>query len=308
MINKTKTEGMNFLFGYVRPYAPELKMKEYDAFRAVYCGLCHQLGRSFGFWYRLTLNYDFVFLALLYYGQHKELPEVTKGRCAVNPLQKVPLCALDKGMVFSSDIASIMIYYKIKDNISDTGKLPSIGWKFAEKFFRGSWRKAAQREPEADKIISDMMLEQKKVEENKTPSLDAASDPTAKAFSEIAGKFFPEDSSDRAKMERLGYLVGRYVYLCDAVDDIEDDCKHQNYNPLIYRYLDGDFNSGKIEYAKEQAKSALYMTIGEMSYISNDIEFTCFKPIISNIIDMGMKQSLEDILNKEGKTSDEGSL
>jgi hypothetical protein len=31
------------MFGYVRPYRDELKVKDYELYRAVYCGLCHSL-------------------------------------------------------------------------------------------------------------------------------------------------------------------------------------------------------------------------------------------------------------------------
>ncbi|WP_369015126.1 DUF5685 family protein, partial [Klebsiella pneumoniae] len=38
---------------------------EKDRFRAAYCGLCHTLGREYGFAARFLLNYDFTFLAVL---------------------------------------------------------------------------------------------------------------------------------------------------------------------------------------------------------------------------------------------------
>ena len=31
------------MFGFVRPYKDELKVKDYELFRSVYCGLCHSL-------------------------------------------------------------------------------------------------------------------------------------------------------------------------------------------------------------------------------------------------------------------------
>ena len=36
------------MFGYVRPYKPELKVKEYELFRAAYCGLCWSLKEKYG--------------------------------------------------------------------------------------------------------------------------------------------------------------------------------------------------------------------------------------------------------------------
>ena len=53
------------LFGYIKAYKSELRMKDYEVYRAVYCTLCRELGRSFGPFARFTLNYDFTFLAVL---------------------------------------------------------------------------------------------------------------------------------------------------------------------------------------------------------------------------------------------------
>ena len=36
------------MFGYVRPYKPELKVREYEMFRAAYCGLCWALKEKYG--------------------------------------------------------------------------------------------------------------------------------------------------------------------------------------------------------------------------------------------------------------------
>ena len=51
------------MFGYVTVYKPELKVKEYEAYKGVYCTLCKRLGKDYGFLSRLTLSYDFTFLA-----------------------------------------------------------------------------------------------------------------------------------------------------------------------------------------------------------------------------------------------------
>lgn len=50
------------LFGYIKPYKPEKKIIEFDTYKAIYCGLCKQLGRAFGPFARMTLSYDFAFL------------------------------------------------------------------------------------------------------------------------------------------------------------------------------------------------------------------------------------------------------
>ena len=68
------------MFGYIKPYAPELKVKEQEAYRAVYCGLCKELGRSYGQLSRMTLSYDFAFLSVLAMGVRGEAVEFRQDR------------------------------------------------------------------------------------------------------------------------------------------------------------------------------------------------------------------------------------
>ena len=69
------------MFGYVKPYNPELRVRELEEYKAVYCGLCKQLGRSFGVFARFTLSYDFAFLAMLKTALDREICAETE-RCA----------------------------------------------------------------------------------------------------------------------------------------------------------------------------------------------------------------------------------
>ena len=79
------------MFGYVRPFRPELKCKDYDLYRATYCGLCRCLRRRYGLIAPLLLNFDFTFLALLLW-EPEETFTPCRGRCHGNPLRKMPMC------------------------------------------------------------------------------------------------------------------------------------------------------------------------------------------------------------------------
>ena len=53
------------MFCYFRHYKPHMRVCEYESYKSVYCALCKQIGKEYGFLSRFTLNYDFTFLALL---------------------------------------------------------------------------------------------------------------------------------------------------------------------------------------------------------------------------------------------------
>lgn len=73
------------MFGYIKPFKGMLRVCEYETYKAVYCGLCKQLGREYGPFARLTLSYDFTFLALLDLSLSGEHLAFAPGRCMLNP-------------------------------------------------------------------------------------------------------------------------------------------------------------------------------------------------------------------------------
>jgi hypothetical protein len=275
------------VFGYIQPLIPELKVRELQDYKAVYCGLCGELGRAFGPFARLFLSYDFTFLAMLRIGLRRE-PRQEKPvcrRCYVNPLKKIHVSQDTDALRYSADIAAITLYYKLLDNIADSGPLKKTGWRILRALAAPAWKKAAARVPRADAAIAEAMKAQAALEKAGETSLDAAAEPTAaamaKIFSMLGG---PEDS--RA-LERLGYLIGRYIYLCDALDDLRADIKSGGYNPLA-----------AVESAEVFAKESIYMTAGEAGLAYNLLDFESYKPILDNIVFLGLKNGADSILTK----------
>ncbi|MFV0399381.1 MAG: DUF5685 family protein [Oscillospiraceae bacterium] len=282
------------MFGYVKPCRPQLEASgEFEAFQAVYCGLCHQMGRSFGLLAQMTLNYDFVFLAVLSYAQKGETPCVCKGRCAVNPFHKVPLCPQDDTLSYSADVAALMVYHKLIDNIQDSGFFGKIGWSLLRPFAASARKKAAARQPEADRIVAGMMEAQREVEARLSASVDDACEPTAAALASLCAGLGEENTP---AMERLGRLLGRYIYLCDAAEDLEKDAKTGNYNPFAVRYLSEGITESAMERAKEHARASLYLTVGELGELCQSLDFPTFAPVIRNVLESGLLGTVMRIL------------
>ena len=77
------------MFGYVKPVQSELLVKEYDFYRATYCGICRSMKKHTGFFSNLSLNYDGVILALarMLYIPDSDISAKMK-RCVAHPLKK----------------------------------------------------------------------------------------------------------------------------------------------------------------------------------------------------------------------------
>lgn len=279
------------MFGYIRFSKGELKINEYETYRAVYCSLCKYLGKHYGILSRFTLSYDFTFLSLLNLGMADVCPEYKKGRCTFNPLKKCNYCKTADDLAFPAAAATISFYYKLADNVADSKGIKKAAFGFLKLLFKGKHKKAAAKYPEIEKIISEYIKEQAAFEKGNSGSLDGAAHPTAKALGEVLSYSGKTEPQKRA-LERMGYCLGRYIYLLDAACDIEKDIKSGNFN-----VLKADCNT------KEQAANKiipqLYFSVNEACKAFELIDLKRYRTIMGNVLYLGLEETFLKELKDE---------
>ena len=286
------------MFGYVKPLKPEMKMIEFDTYKAIYCGLCKQLGKVYGPFARLTLSYDFTFLAVVSLGFSEQCAGFKKQICVVNPLKKKPcMCPCDD-LTFAASVAMLMLYYKVLDNYRDSGFWGKLGSLCIRPFFAHARKKAMKRYPEIDRIIGSAMAEQAVVEQKNLSSIDAAAEPTARAMAEIA-KQMTGDENQKRVLDRFGYLLGKWVYLMDAYDDLEDDLQTGNFNPIRNRLEITAWNEETRQQSDEFMTGLLNLTVTELAKAYELLELKRYKSILDNIIYLGLKDVPKQIAQKK---------
>lgn len=283
------------MFGYIKPCAPELKVKEQEAYRAVYCGLCKELGRSYGQLSRMTLSYDFAFLSVLAMAVKGEAVTFRQEHCMVHPLKKRNICQPCVSLELSAAMAIILLYHKLQDNIADGDAAEKAACLLALPAAKAAYDKAAAKLPALAKLTEEQMAAQVALEKERCSSVDRAAEPTAKILEALLGSL-SEDGTQQLVLKRIGYLLGRCIYLMDALDDLEEDIKKDNYNP--FRYCEAQEG----ESPQEQAVSSLYLTIAELIRAYDLLEVQYFEGILSNVFELGLKQSVDHIKEKRMNT------
>ena len=278
------------MFGYVKPYNPELRVRELEEYKAVYCGLCKQLGRSFGVFARFTLSYDFAFLAMLKTALDSEIcPETERCACIAHPFCKRIRVRENAAMQMTARAAMISVYYKLLDDRADEGFFRRIGAALLLPFAKRARRRALAFADgaAADEAAAKMSAAQGQLEAEKCQIPDAAAEPTANFLAAVL-KNCAATAEQAAVLERFGYLLGRYVYLCDALDDLEDDRRRGRYNPFLYA-------GGEAAIA---AKNALFLTTAELSDDFDLLELHRYEGILENIIRIGLRAEVIRIEKK----------
>ncbi len=279
------------MFGYIKADKPEMKLREFETYKAVYCSLCKELGKSYGLLARLTLSYDFTFLALLNMSLKTGCCDFERRRCAFNPLKKCNYCKDNNDLKMPSAAAMIMLYYKLKDNVADEKGIKKLGFYLALPIFKGAYKKAKKEYSQLEEIVSSYIAEQQKLEKENCSEIDRIADPTAKALSKIF-MLCSEDDTEKRILERMGYCIGRYIYILDAACDLEVDIKNGAYNVLKF-----DYRENKEQYIKERVVPQLYFCVNEAAKAFELLEVKKFKAILGNIIFLGLEDTFKKELN-----------
>lgn len=285
------------MFGYIRTEKSELLVREYEAYKSVYCGLCKQMGKDYSFISRFILSYDCTFYAIFLMATERSCCGFEQKRCRFNPLKKCTFCKTDSDSLSKASALSVIsAYYKILDDICDSSFLKKTACRIVKPLFSHWRKKAAKKYPEIDSAVRLMLEEQLKAEKTDSCSLDMACDPTAKMLGTLL-KLEGKNENEQRIYYQLGYGLGRWIYLIDAADDYNDDLEKGNFNP---------YNSYK-ENLEATMQNNLSQSLAMAFDAYNLIDIVDFKGIIDNVLLKGLPVVQAEILKKR-KEQYEGSI
>ena len=285
------------MFGYVRPVSAELKVKEYELYRAVYCGLCEALGHNTTHISRLSLNYDFVFLAMVRMALAEETGKIERHRCLAHPTKKRAVLVGAKELDYCAKLSSVLTYHKLRDDIADTHAFKRLGALLLMPI-ASMMRRSAKFPREAEEYISSRLGELSKLESENCALLDMAAESFGELMAYVCSYGFEKDSASERIAQEIGRHIGRYIYIIDAVDDLEDDLKNGAYNPFRMVYAEpmrGIAEDG------EQLSRALTMELVRVEAALGLITFDAvpeYGEIIKNIIYLGLPELTKKVLGK----------
>lgn len=274
------------MFGYVTVYKPELKVKEYEAYKGVYCTLCKEMGKEYGILSRFLLSYDGAFYVMYKMGLNNENVTAEKSRCTFNPCKKCAKITCESDIYkLASTITVVLAYFKLVDNLKDSKGIKKLFLYLLLPYFSFLKSKALKKYPDFFAEIEKGMQEQFEIEKDSNASLDKSAHPTAK----MLGWLFAYNECETTKQSAydFGYQLGRVVYFLDAFDDYEKDTKENTYNPL----------KNEKDYI-ETATMSINLSIGVLSQVYEEQNLNKFSPIIENVIYDGLNYQIERITKK----------
>ncbi len=295
---KKKKKRVNGLFGYVKPLKEELKIREYNTFRAYYCGLCKELGKQFNQLTRMGLNYDFTFLSLLLSSLNHDRDISKPERCIANPVKKKAVIQPNQFIEYSAHMSIILVYFKLLDDWKDDKKLTAL---FALIAYLNPIKKTKKHYAEKYTQIKQYLEKLDALEKKQCDIIDESAD----AFGKLMEQIFVYPEFDNENMLRplawLGYNLGRWIYIVDAFHDIERDIKQKQYNPVLlqYKYTENEEIQSFINRVREPLEISLTYTLDNVAKSYELLDIKNNKGLLDNIIYMGLRNRME-LLYEEG--------
>ncbi|MDY6324607.1 MAG: DUF5685 family protein [Catonella sp.] len=271
------------MYGYVNIDKGELKVKEYYEFRTFYCGLCHELLRKAGPAGQLTLSYDMTVLTVVLTSLYE--PDVITDNlaCVAHPVKKKPVI-ISPYTGYAADMNLLLFMKHAKDDWRDDKKITS---KAAYTYLREVCRKIYVAYPRQWTAIENELHALDLMENRHEYDVEKAAGHFGRLFGEVyacKNDIFKDD------LRLVGFNLGKFVYICDAYEDIYKDEKSGNYNPFHDIYKDNGFD--------DKVKEMLTMCMAMCTEALERLPLVKDESIIRNIFYSGVFKKFDKIYNE----------
>lgn len=277
------------MFGYVTPCKMELKVKDYEKFKAYYCGLCQNIKSNYGNFPRLLLNYDMTFLGILLSALDEEV-KYKKVYCLRHPSRKMVVAYGSSALDYAAKANYELVLYKMKDDVQDDGG-------FIKKLLHLFYTQIKKNDVKIPFPESELNLYLKELDslevDSAYESLDEISEPFAKLTGVILSHYKSSNESNEI-LYNLGYNLGKWIYIIDALDDCYNDFKKGSKNPLIKLY-GSDFLKNKELYDKIKIEIDFNLTLCANACLDafKRLQIKGDKGLIENILQMGLLEKMD---------------
>ena len=213
------------MFGYVTVCEPELKVKDLKKYRAYYCGLCRTLKEDYGFMGQMTLTYDMTFAVILLSSLYDTTTKHEEHRCKVHPAKRQHMLQ-NEITSYAAAMNVLLAYYHMEDDWQDDRKVSSL---MTKSLIQGKAKKIIEKYPRQSEIIRKSLKELGECEHENSMDIDRA----AGCFGRLMAELFvwKEDIWEKT-LRKMGFYLGKFIYLMDAYEDLPEDRKKNRYNPL----------------------------------------------------------------------------
>lgn len=279
------------MFGYLDVDKGKIEDGQRGLWQTFMCGLCMSTKNIYGNFPRTFISNDINFFNVLFHSVTQTDVELENKKCFSHPLKKRPIL---KTTPLTDELASaniLLTYWNLFDDVQDGG---SVAKKNALKLIKKAYGKARNVLPQTDEMLSEMYAELQSLEKSDCKVIDKVAHSFASLSLQFGKLVLKENSSEN--IETLCYNLGKWIYLIDALDDIEKDLKSGNYNVLVSCY--NLKKATDIIPIKDEIQFIMYSVLNRIAQSYNDLNLTKYTCILKNVLYESIRGKTKEILDK----------
>ena len=256
--------------GRMRPYLPELTIRDYNIYLRYLRGVRRQLYEAYGLYSCHLLRSNGVLFAIL--------SDSLAGRQATCQRKRVPgtlawrrLMCQTQGIRLAAQVEVLLGWHNLQDR------------KYSELRPLKRLRRAVERlfVQERDQAVVQMNLSAK--------NYSLAAEPMSNIYGALYSTLATDDPSQRKSMRYIGSSIGRIFYLLDKAERFEMDKSSGRYNVFVVNDLRGQ--AAAVENARRQALAAANDLIRVYSML--DIKLN--RGLLDNIMLLGLHHAVDPL-------------
>lgn len=278
------------MFGYVTAYEPELKVKDFKKYKSYYCGLCRVLREKYGHLGQMTLTYDMTFAIILLTSLYESETEHALHRRKVH-LVKKQMMLTNEITEYAADMNLILAYYHLQDDWVDEKK---AGGFLGTCALRRRVKKAVRKYPRQSRVIQRELKKLAEYEKAGIMEIDLPAGCFGRLMEEL---FLYKKDNWEAPLRKMGFYLGKFIYIMDAYDDLEKDLKENSYNPLKEMAKSADY--------EERCREILCMMMGECTAAFEMLPCVLDIDILRNILYDGVWKRYRKLQEKKSEDKKE---
>ena len=243
--------------GRMKPYLPELTIRDYNIYLQYLRGVRRQLYTEFGWYSCHLLRYNGVVFAIL--------SDSLAGRTATCQRQRVPgtLCwrrmmCQTQGIRQAAQVEVLLGWHNLQD--------PALERLFGQ---------------ERDQAVVQMNLNAK--------NYNLAAEPMSNVYGALYSTLATDDPNQRKSMRYIGSSIGRIFYLMDKAERFEADKCSGRYNVFVVNDLMGQASA--VENARRQALAAA----NDLMRVYSMLDVKLNRSLLDNIMLLGLHHAVEPL-------------
>lgn len=280
--------------GYLRPYIPELTIRDYNTYMQYARGVRRQMYKDYGLFSCRLLRHDTVVLALLSDSLAGREATCRTERRPGRLLKKEPVMCQTHGIHLAAQMEIILAWH----SVMDTPKAKMTPRKAVQKllfriFLRRAYCTAVLRSTAFVRLLCQERAQEEAQILSRGHSYVVASEPMSNVFAAIYAVAAPDDSDTRKIVRYIGNCVGRIFYLLETAYSHDRDRQQNFYNVFLENGLS---QSAALENARRQCIAE----VENLAHAYNMLDVKLNRSLLDNI----MILSLHHTVDSAGKESD----